>query len=58
MECSEELGDMVKAADPTLALSGTNQLYFLYLNQCYIKHFFNILYPKYDDLNIWIYLYT
>ena len=22
MECSEELGDMVKAADPTLALSG------------------------------------
>ena len=27
MECSEELGDMVKAADPTLALSGTELVF-------------------------------
>ena len=26
MECSEELGDMVKAADPTLALSGRKKV--------------------------------
>ena len=42
MECSEELGDMVKAADPTLALSGEH----------WIITFFKVILKKYSFFNL------